>query len=144
MPTVEGIVDGKFKNDSGWWNIKVAGRRLDTKKTALVSKIEKGMRIRAEVTESVNGDYTNYLLDSWEPVGSGDGGSNGGQESKPETDWDAKDRAIAYESALSSAAQFMQALAVAKPEAVTSENWINAAQAAYQRIQKARAGGLFD
>ena len=136
MATITGVVEGKFKNESGWWNIKVNGKRLDTKKTSIVNGLEKGMRITAEVEETQNGEYTNYLLQKWTPAAA--------ETTPEETEYSEsageKDRTIAMESALSSAGQYMQALAVANPTAVTAANWLTAGREAYKLIQRARRG----
>ena len=90
-----------------------------------------------------NKTYQDLMLTSWKPeaapAGSVDAPTPTNSTVPPEV-WEAKDRTLAMQSALSSAAQYMQALAVAKPELINVQNWIAAGREAYKLVQRARLG----
>ena len=95
-----------------------------------------------EQREAGGRSYENLYLDGWQVI---DTPAAGEVPAAPApTDWEAKDRRIALESAASSAAQVMQALAVSNPTVVTSPNFISLYRLIYQDIQAAGAGSPFE
>ena len=152
---ITGKVTALEQNEAGWWKIKVGGKTLDTKIDEIVGGMEAGMNIAAECKVSKNGKYTNYQLQEWHEV---DGaapaaprpakpGSNAAPaDSSADDPWEAKDRRIAMESAYSTAARYMQALATAGniPDNALFEDFQSVAQSIYADVLKAGRGEPFD
>lgn len=127
------------------------GKEYASFDSAVYSGLAVGMWIEAgtsmKPSEKNGRVFDNFYLDSWQPAEPPTGASTAGttppvppkpSDTIPAEVWEAKDRSIAMESALASAAQFMQAVAVANPEQVKTANWIASAREAYKLVQKAR------
>ena len=149
MPSITGKVTGHII-ENGWHKFKIGDFTLDTKIGKVVDGLDAGMVVEAEYTETTNtGDngriFTNRRLVSWKladaPV-EADADKEPLPVDKP--NWDARDRAIAMESAYSSAAQYMQALAaVGQADSVTGANFIRLAHVIYNDVQSAKANKDF-
>lgn len=139
-------------NKGGFYTVKLGDFILSTKQEEVIQSLEAGMTISAEYTTAKKGKYTNYYLEEWTPMKTSANSpkttNKAAEPAQPRDNvptegwgWEAKDRAIAAESALSSAAQFMQAVAVAHPDHVTTANWIEAGRQAYKVVQYLKQGG---
>lgn len=122
------------------------GRAYATFDPGLPLGLTVGMWIDAtthtEQRESGGRTYENLYIDGWQVI---DTPAAGEVPATPApTDWEAKDRRIALESAASSAAQVMQALAISSPSLVSSETFKTLYRVIYRDIQTAGAGEPFE
>jgi hypothetical protein len=82
------------------------GKEYSTFKDEVVANLTAGLKIEADVSEKPNGRYTNYYLNAWNFTTAPEPESNAKEATAVEDAQASKERAIAMQSCISSAAHF--------------------------------------
>lgn len=149
MATITGTVR-EIKPASGNFPFKVKlsdGNEYASFDDALPKNFQIGQQIEADVESKPtvkNGKtYTNHYINSWKELAPSPAGTEASTTAPP-TDWDAKDRTIAMESAYASSARLFAGAWAAGDIDETLKKFALTARAIYRDVQKARAGESFE